>query len=141
LPSNASPGSTPDGTPCWTAGELLVDSIYRFKGQSASGVVLSELDFDALTDIERRKLFVGLTRAHLAVELVLSPAPRPAWPGRWGRLVRRSRGGPRRHPRSRQPSIRVVHGQRHRRVFGRVVLPVAHDIDEPLPVSGSVLQQ
>ena len=64
---------TPDGTPCWTAGELLVDSIYRFKGQSASGVVLSELDFDALTDIERRKLFVGLTRAHLAVELVLSP--------------------------------------------------------------------
>lgn len=35
--------------------------------------MLSELDFDALTDIERRKLFVGLTRAHLAVELVLSP--------------------------------------------------------------------
>lgn len=64
---------TPDGTPCWTNGELLVDSIYRFKGQSANGVVLTELDFDTLSDIERRKLFVGLTRAHLAVELVLSP--------------------------------------------------------------------
>ncbi|WP_300439973.1 nuclease-related domain-containing DEAD/DEAH box helicase [Zoogloea sp.] len=64
---------TPDGTPRWTEGDLLVDSIYRFKGQSAGGVVLSELDFDALTDIERRKLFVGLTRAHLAVEMVLSP--------------------------------------------------------------------
>lgn len=63
---------TPDGDPCWTQGDLLVESVYRFKGQSAAGVVLSELDFDELTDIERRKLFVGLTRAHLAVEMVLS---------------------------------------------------------------------
>lgn len=61
-----------DGEPCWSSGDLLVESVYRFKGQSASGVVLTELDFEELTDIERRKLFVGLTRAHLAVEMVLS---------------------------------------------------------------------
>lgn len=63
---------SPDGVPQWTNGELLVESVYRFKGQSAAGVVLSEVDFSELGDMERRKLFVGLTRAHLAVEVVLS---------------------------------------------------------------------
>ena len=65
---------TRNGDPEWTDGDLLVESIYRFKGQSTSGVVLSELDFDTLDDKVRRKLFVGLTRAHLAVEMVLSEA-------------------------------------------------------------------
>lgn len=63
---------TADGVPCWTEGDLLVDSIYRFKGQSAAGVVLSEVDFAEINDAERRKLFVGMTRARLAVEVVLS---------------------------------------------------------------------
>lgn len=62
----------PDGEPRWTGGDLLVESIYRFKGQSAAGIVLSELDFAELSQKERRKLFVGFTRAHLAVEMVLS---------------------------------------------------------------------
>jgi superfamily I DNA/RNA helicase len=61
-----------DGEPLWTDGELLIESIYRFKGQSAAGVVLSELDFSALNDQVRHMLFVGMTRAHLALELVLS---------------------------------------------------------------------
>ena len=65
---------TRNGDPEWTEGDLLVESVYRFKGQSASGVVLTELDFDMLDDKVRRKLFVGLTRAHLAVEMVLSEA-------------------------------------------------------------------
>lgn len=65
---------TRNGDPEWTTGELLVESIYRYKGQSASGVVLTELDFDTLDDSARRKLFVGLTRAHIAVEMVLSQA-------------------------------------------------------------------
>ena len=60
------------GGPLWTSGDLLVDSIYRFKGQSAAGVVLSEVDFSAFDEVTRRKLFVGLTRAQLAVEVVLS---------------------------------------------------------------------
>lgn len=62
-----------DGNPVWKEGELLVESVYRFKGQSASAVVFSELDFEVLDDAMRHKLFVGLTRAHLAVEMVLSP--------------------------------------------------------------------
>lgn len=64
---------TVDGTPIWHAGDLLVESVFRFKGQSAQAVVFSELDFDVLDDTVRRKLFVGMTRAHIAVEMVMSP--------------------------------------------------------------------
>ena len=60
------------GDALWTDGDLLVDSVYRFKGQSAAGIVLTEVDFAALDEAARRKLFVGLTRAHIAVEVVLS---------------------------------------------------------------------
>jgi hypothetical protein len=60
--------------PIWTEGELLVESVYRFKGQSAPAVVLSEVDFVELSPSERRKLFVGLTRAQMTVEIVVSPS-------------------------------------------------------------------
>ncbi len=58
--------------PIWIEGELLVESIFRFKGQSAPAIVISELDFSEMTSIERKKLFVGVTRAQMAVEIVLS---------------------------------------------------------------------
>jgi hypothetical protein len=64
---------TADGEQIWTLGDLTVESIYRFKGQSAPAVVLSEIDFTDMTDVERNKLFVGLTRARMMVEIVLSP--------------------------------------------------------------------
>jgi hypothetical protein len=60
------------GNPVWTRGDLLVESVYRYKGQSAPAIVLTEIDFEALTDVDKRKLFVGLTRAQIAVEIVLS---------------------------------------------------------------------
>ncbi len=60
----------------WSEGELMVESLRRFKGQSAPVVVLYnidiDIDFDTVTDAERRKLFVGLTRGQLRVDLVLS---------------------------------------------------------------------
>ncbi|TCS35621.1 nuclease-like protein [Paucimonas lemoignei] len=62
-----------NGNPVWTTGQLLVESVYRYKGQSAPAVIVSELDFSELTPLERRKLFVGLTRAIMAVDVVLSP--------------------------------------------------------------------
>jgi hypothetical protein len=58
--------------PIWTEGQILVDTIYRFKGQSAPAIILSEMDFSNLDDIERRKLFVGLTRGQMTVDLVIS---------------------------------------------------------------------
>ena len=60
------------GNPLWTDGTLLAESLYRFKGQSAPAVVLCEVDFEQLGERERRKLFVGLTRAQVRMELVLS---------------------------------------------------------------------
>lgn len=60
------------GNTLWTKGELLVETLYRFKGQSAPVIVLCEIDFEQLADKELRKLFVGFTRAEFRLECVLS---------------------------------------------------------------------
>ncbi len=60
------------GKALWHEGELLVESVYRFKGQSAPVVVLCEVDFEELTPMNARKLFVGMTRGQVRVEVVLS---------------------------------------------------------------------
>jgi superfamily I DNA and RNA helicase len=59
--------------PMWTSGPLLADTVYRFKGQSAPAVVLTECDFEQWDVKARRLLFVGLTRARVHLELVVSP--------------------------------------------------------------------
>ena len=61
-----------NGAPRWTDGELLVESVYRYKGQSAPAVVIAEFDFAELDERARRKLLVALTRARMAASLVLS---------------------------------------------------------------------
>ena len=58
--------------PVYTEGELLVESVYRFKGQAAPAVVLSEVDFEALDERTVRKLFVGTTRATMKLAIVAS---------------------------------------------------------------------
>lgn len=60
------------GNPLWSDGSLMAESLYRFKGQSAPAVVLCEVDFETLTERDKRKLFVGLTRAQMRVDVVLS---------------------------------------------------------------------
>jgi len=50
----------------------VVETLYRFKGQSAPAVILCEIDFGQVSDVERRKLFVGMTRAQVRLECVLS---------------------------------------------------------------------
>jgi len=60
------------GNALWHEGELMVESVYRFKGQSAPAVVLCEVDFEELTPVNARKLFVGMTRGQVRVEVVLS---------------------------------------------------------------------
>lgn len=62
------------GAPVWTEGDLLVESVRRFKGQAAAAVVLTECDFADLDAMNRRLLFVGLTRARVHLEWVLSTA-------------------------------------------------------------------
>jgi superfamily I DNA and RNA helicase len=58
--------------PLWTSGDLVVETVYRFKGQSAPVIVLCEVDFENLTERELHKLFVGFTRAQFQLECVLS---------------------------------------------------------------------
>lgn len=62
------------GAPIWTEGELLIDSVRRFKGQAAPAVVLTECDLPTLDTLQRRLLFVGLTRARVHLEWVISGA-------------------------------------------------------------------
>jgi thymidine kinase len=65
-------GYDEDGNVLWTEGTLLVDSVYRYKGQSIPVVVLCEIDFEELTEKDKRKLFVGLTRGQVRVDVVMS---------------------------------------------------------------------
>jgi hypothetical protein len=65
-------GFDAQGAAMRTAGTLLVDTVYRFKGRAADAVVLTEIDFEALDEAARRRLFVGITRARLQVALVTS---------------------------------------------------------------------
>ena len=58
--------------PLYTEGDILMESVYRFKGQSAPAVVFGEIDFEALDERAVRKLFVGVTRASMKLVLVVS---------------------------------------------------------------------
>ena len=64
------------GGAIWTGGQLLIDSVRRFKGQAAAAVVLTECDLEELDAMSRRLLFVGLTRARLHLEWVISDRTR-----------------------------------------------------------------
>ncbi len=60
------------GQPVYSAGDLLAESVYRFKGQAAPAVIFAEVDFEDLDDRTIRKLFVGATRATMKLVLVIS---------------------------------------------------------------------
>lgn len=62
------------GNPVYTAGEVLIDSVLRFKGRAAPCVVLTEIDFEALDAAAVRRIFVGATRATMKLTLVVSEA-------------------------------------------------------------------
>jgi len=60
------------GQPVYSDGDMLMESVYRFKGQSAPAVVFAEIDFETLDERELRKIFAGATRATLKLVLVIS---------------------------------------------------------------------
>jgi len=62
----------------WKDGQLLIESVRRFKGQAAQAVVLTECDMAELDPTNRRLLFVGLTRARVHWEWVMSKATEAA---------------------------------------------------------------
>lgn len=60
------------GSPQYEDGDLLCDTVFRFKGQAAPCVVLTEIDFETLDERAMRRLFVGATRATMRLVLVMS---------------------------------------------------------------------
>ena len=60
------------GSATWSDGQIFVDTLFRFKGQCADAIVLTEIDFDEWTENIKRRLFVGLSRARLSASLVLT---------------------------------------------------------------------
>lgn len=60
------------GSVIWSDGQLFVDTLFRFKGQCADAVILTEIDFDEWTDDVKKRLFVGLSRARLMASLVVT---------------------------------------------------------------------
>lgn len=60
------------GSPVYSQGELFIDSVHRFKGQSAPCIVFTEIDFETLDEAALRKLFVGMTRATMKLVMVMS---------------------------------------------------------------------
>ena len=60
------------GQPLLSTGDLLMETVYRFKGQAEPAVIFAEIDFETLDDKALRKLFVGATRAILKLVLVVS---------------------------------------------------------------------
>jgi len=60
------------GNPVFGEGDILTETVYRFKGQAAPYVVFTEIDFDSFDDQAMRKLFVGATRATMKLTLVIS---------------------------------------------------------------------
>ena len=61
-----------DDTPIFSEGNCRLETLYRFKGQAAAAIVITEVDLDELDEKNKKKLFVALTRARLAVSLVIS---------------------------------------------------------------------
>ncbi|WP_281665216.1 ATP-binding domain-containing protein [Paraburkholderia fungorum] len=60
------------GNPAYREGDVLFESIYRFKGQAAPCVILTEVDFESFDERIARKLFVGATRATMKLIIVAS---------------------------------------------------------------------
>ena len=69
--------------PIYEEGDILMESVMRFKGQAAPAVVFAEIDFAELDDKAVRRLFVGATRATMKLVLVLTE-------GAAGQLLARS---------------------------------------------------
>lgn len=60
------------GSPVYTEGDVVLETVFRFKGQSAPAVILTEVDFERFDTTALRRLFVGATRATMKLVLVVS---------------------------------------------------------------------
>ncbi len=54
------------------SGDILIDSVHRFKGRAAPCVIFTEVDFEHLDEQAIRRIFVGATRATLKLTVVIA---------------------------------------------------------------------
>lgn len=60
------------GNPEYSDGQVLFDTVYRFKGQQAPAIILTDLSMGMpLSDFDKRLLFVGMTRATVRLEIII----------------------------------------------------------------------
>lgn len=60
------------GNPVFQDGDILLETVFRFKGQSAPCVILTEIDFEELDERVARRLYVGATRATMRFAMVMT---------------------------------------------------------------------
>ena len=60
------------GAPLSSDGDITLETVFRFKGQSSPAVVFTEIDFETLDENAMRRIFVGATRASLKLVMVVS---------------------------------------------------------------------
>lgn len=60
------------GSPIYSPGDIVIESVLRFKGQAAPCIILAEVDFETLDEKAVKRLFVGATRATMKLVLVAS---------------------------------------------------------------------
>jgi hypothetical protein len=71
-------GYDAEGQARFTNGQILVETLYRFKGQAADAIIVTEIDFEGLDQKNRRKLFVAFSRARLHLVFITSERARDA---------------------------------------------------------------
>lgn len=62
-----------EGKQQWTEGDIVLDSIYRFKGNQRPFIFLIDADFTKIDEKTRRLFYCGMTRATLGLEIFLTP--------------------------------------------------------------------
>jgi hypothetical protein len=62
-----------EGEQIWTKGDLMFDSIFRFKGSQRPFVLLVDVDAESIDTKIVRRLYCGMTRATVGVELFMTP--------------------------------------------------------------------
>jgi len=65
-------GFTADGSARYTAGDLRIETLWRFKGQQAPAVLVCELDGDLADQSTVRRLYCAATRASMHLEILVA---------------------------------------------------------------------
>ncbi|SDX21426.1 NERD domain-containing protein [Thiocapsa roseopersicina] len=61
----------PDGVQTWTDGDITLDSLYRFKGQDAPAIILTDVEDQKDTERRDRLLYCGMGRATVRVDVLV----------------------------------------------------------------------